>query len=340
MSKILLKDTILLSHGSGGKLSRRLVEDVFLPYFKNPALDLLEDSAPFVSPSDRLVLTTDSYVVDPLFFPGGDIGALAVSGTVNDLVASGAEPAFLTAGFILEEGLSIEILDRILASMERSASEAGVQIIAGDTKVVPHGAADKIFINTAGVGFLKSPNPIGARFVQSGDAVIINGFIGDHGIAVMAQREGLTLPEEVRSDCAPLAGLIKPLLDAGLEIHAMRDPTRGGLAATLNEISQSAGVRMEIDETLIPIRTGVLAACEILGFDPFYLANEGKMVIYLPEKQSDAALNLLKQHPLGQHSRRIGRVIDKGHPIVHLITEIGGRRILDMPVAEQLPRIC
>jgi len=340
MSKRTGSDHILLSHGSGGKLTHQLVEELFMPYFRNPALELLEDSAPFAAGDQRLVMTTDSYVVDPVFFPGGNIGSLAVSGTVNDLLAGGARPAFLSAGFILEEGLPVSHLERILASMRDAAGEAGVMIIAGDTKVVPRGAADKIFITTAGVGFCPAHLRVGARTVAPGDAILLNGYLGDHGIAVMAEREGLSLPQEVVSDCAPLSRLILPLFDAGLPLHALRDPTRGGLSVTLNEIATAADVAIEIEEARLPIRVGVLAACEILGFDPLYLANEGKMLIFLPESHASAALELLRRHPLGRQSRQIGRVAEKGRPQVRLRTEIGGRRILDMPLAEQLPRIC
>ncbi|MBN2432509.1 MAG: hydrogenase expression/formation protein HypE [Acidobacteria bacterium] len=340
MSKGTASDHILLSHGSGGKLTHQLVEELFVPYFRNPSLELLEDSTPFSAGEQRLVMTTDSYVVDPLFFPGGDIGSLAVSGTVNDLLAGGARPAYLSAGFILEEGLPLADLKRILASMRDAAREAGVQIIAGDTKVVPRGAADKIFITTAGVGYCRAHLTVGARSVTPGDVILLNGYLGDHGIAVMAEREGLRLPQEVVSDCAPLTGLLLPLFDAELPLHALRDPTRGGLSATLNEIAQTAGVTIEIDESRLPVRTGVLAACEILGFDPLYLANEGKMLIFLPESRAEQALELLRAHPLGQEARQIGRVMERGRPQVRLLTEIGGRRILDMPLAEQLPRIC
>jgi hydrogenase expression/formation protein HypE len=331
---------ILLAHGSGGKLTHQLVEEFFVPHFRNPSLELLEDSAPFSAGGQRLVMTTDSYVVDPIFFPGGDIGSLAVSGTVNDLLAGGARPAYLSAGFILEEGFPLADLRRVLGSMRDTAREAGVQIIAGDTKVVPRGAADKIFINTAGIGYCPTHLAVGARSVAPGDAILLNGYMGDHGIAVMAEREGLSLPQEVVSDCAPLSGLLLPLFDAGLALHALRDPTRGGLTVTLNEIARTAGVTIEIDEARLPVRTGVQAACEILGFDPLHLANEGKMLVFLPESEAGQALDILRRHPLGRDARQIGQVVDRERSQVRMVTEIGGRRILDMPVAEQLPRIC
>jgi hydrogenase expression/formation protein HypE len=334
-------DTILLAHGSGGLLSHQLIEDVFLPFFRNPALELMEDSSPVEGSSSRILMTTDSYVVDPLFFPGGDIGKLAVCGTVNDLAVSGARPAALTAGFIIEEGLSVATLREVLASMQAAAAEAGVRIVAGDTKVVPRGKADKLFINTAGIGFAMVDALLGARQVRPGDAVLINGPIGDHGVAVMAAREGLRLSSDIRSDCAPLAGLIRILLESGLPVHAMRDPTRGGLATTLNEIALASALLIEVEEDLIPIRPGVRGACEIFGFEPVYLANEGKVLIFLPETDADAALALLQRHPLGAEARRIGRVHEPaGRPGVRLHTGIGGSRILDMLVGEQLPRIC
>lgn len=341
MSKKDSPEMILLAHGSGGQLSHQLISEVFLPAFQNPSLALMEDSSPLDIPSSRLLLTTDSYVVDPLFFPGGDIGKLAVCGTVNDLAVAGARPVALTAGFILEEGLPVATLREVLASMKSAAAEAGISIVAGDTKVVPRGKADKLFVNTAGVGVAITASPIGARQVVPGDAILINGPIGDHGIAVMAAREGLQLSKEIRSDCAPLAALIGKLLEAGLPVHAMRDPTRGGLATTLNEIALAASVRIDIEEDRVPVRAGVRGACEIFGFDPVYLANEGKFLLFLPEESVETALALLRQHPLGVDAQRIGSVKQPTtRPGVRLLTGIGGSRILDMLVGEQLPRIC
>jgi hydrogenase expression/formation protein HypE len=341
MNKKNFPEMILLAHGSGGRLSHQLVEEVFLPVFQNPALALLEDSSPLDLPSSRIYLTTDSYVVDPLFFPGGDIGKLAVCGTVNDLAVAGARPVALTVGFILEEGLPVSTLREVASSMKSAAEEAGVSIVAGDTKVVPRGKADKLFINTAGVGVSLIHSPLGARQVTPGDAVLINGPIGDHGIAVMAAREGLQLSEEIRSDCAPLAGLIGKLFEAGLPVHAMRDPTRGGLATTLNEIALTASVLIEVEEDRIPVRPGVRGACEIFGFDPVYLANEGKFLLFLPEQSAEAALAVLRRHPLGAEAQQIGWVKEPAaRPGVRLLTGIGGSRILDMLVGEQLPRIC
>jgi hydrogenase expression/formation protein HypE len=332
---------VLLAHGSGGQLSHRLVEEYFLPAFANPALDLLEDSSPVDVPAGRLLLTTDSYVVDPLFFSGGDIGRLAVCGTVNDLAVSGARPVALTAGFILEEGFPLDDLRRVLRSMRAAADEAGVAIVAGDTKVVPRGKADKLFINTAGAGVRPAERVIGARCVQPGDAVLVNGPLGDHGIAVMLAREGFKLSDEIRSDCAPLAGLIDGLWRAELPVHAMRDPTRGGLATTLNEIAAAAGVHIEIDEDRVPVRESVQGAAEIFGFDPLYLANEGKVLVFLPEGRADEALRALRAHPLGAGAAWIGRVLEnRPRPLVSMRTAIGGGRVLDMLVGEMLPRIC
>ena len=341
MSKKNVPEMILLAHGSGGRLSHQLVEEVFLPVFYNPALALMEDSSLVDLPSSRILMTTDSYVVDPLFFPGGDIGKLAVCGTVNDLAVAGARPVALTAGFILEEGLPVSLLREVVSSMKAAAEEAGISIVAGDTKVVPRGKADKLFINTAGVGVALTSTPLGARQVVPGDAVLINGPIGDHGIAVMAAREGLQLSEEIRSDCAPLAGLIGEILQAALPVHAMRDPTRGGLATTLNEIALAASVRIDVEEEHIPVRPGVRGACEIFGFDPVYLANEGKFLLFLPEESAEAALALMRRHPLGAGAQQIGWVRESAaRPGVRLLTGIGGSRILDMLVGEQLPRIC
>jgi len=334
-------DTVLLAHGSGGRMSHRLVEEYFLPAFANPALNLLEDSSLVDAGGVRVAMTTDSYVVDPLFFPGGDIGRLAVCGTVNDLAVSGARPLALTAGFILEEGFPLADLRRILDSMRAAALEAGVAVVAGDTKVVPRGKGDKVFVNTAGVGLLPPGREVGARCVRPGDAVLINGPVGDHGIAVMLAREGFQVSEEIRSDCAPLFDLIDPLFQAGLPVHAMRDPTRGGLATTLNEIASAAKVRIEIDEDQLPVRPSVQGAAEIFGFDPLYLANEGKVVLCLPAEFAGPALGLFRKHPLGDGAAVIGRVLDgAGRPAVTLRTQIGGSRILDMLVGEQLPRIC
>lgn len=332
--------TILLGHGSGGKLTHQLISEIFLPHLRNAALEAMEDSARFQVPATDLAFTTDSYVVDPIFFPGGDIGKLAICGTVNDLAVCGATPVCLSAGFILEEGFPVEQLKQILSSMKQAAAEAGVNVITGDTKVVPRTKADKIYINTAGVGcFMSESRPAAVR-VEAGDAILINGPIGDHGIAVMAAREKLSLPAAVQSDCAPLASMVQALFSAGLTIHAMRDPTRGGVATTLNEIAGAAGVEIEIFEAAVPVRGEVTSACEIMGFDPLYLPNEGKLLAFVPAEQASAALDALRAQPLGRDARLIGRVIRKGVPRVIVRTEIGGRRILDMMVGEQLPRIC
>jgi len=341
MTALPSRDRILLAHGSGGLQSRRLVEEMFLPAFRNPALELLEDSGPFLAGRERLVATTDSYVVDPPFFAGGDIGRLAICGTVNDLAVSGARPLCLTAGFILEEGLELELLRRVLDSMREAAAEAGVPVIAGDTKVVPRGKADRIFITTSGVGIQEGTEPPGPARIRTGDAILVNGSIGDHGMAVMAAREGLALGGDLRSDCAPLFGLVNSLRAAGISLHAMRDPTRGGLATALNELAGAARVLIEVEEQRVPVRESVLAACEILGLDPLYVANEGKVVLFVPADQADTALAAMRSHPLGHGAACIGRVqaaAAKG--LVKLQTGIGGARILDLPSGEQLPRIC
>lgn len=335
-----MDDIIRLAHGSGGKLTHRLIEEVFLPYFSNPALSSLDDSALLNLKSKRVAFTTDSYVVDPIFFPGGDIGRLAVCGTVNDLVVQGARPVGLSVGFIIEEGFALDDLHRILASMKQAAEEADVSIVTGDTKVVTSGAADKIFINTAGVGELLTDNPPSGGNAQNGDAVILSGTLGDHGIAVMASREGINFDTEIESDVAPLNQITNALLDAGLDIHVMRDPTRGGLATTVNEIAKSSNVDIELDEQAIPVTEEVRGACELLGFDPIYIANEGKLVLFLPNSQAKGALTIIQKFKIGKNAAIIGSVTKPGEGQVFLKTDIGGHRIIDMLVGEQLPRIC
>jgi hydrogenase expression/formation protein HypE len=334
-------DRILLSHGAGGKLAHELVEKLFLPRFANPALECLDDGAVLGdSPEGQLAVSTDCFVVDPIFFPGGDIGRLAICGTVNDVAMTGAVPRWLTAGFILEEGLPIADLTRIVDSMAATAEEAGVGIVAGDTKVVPRGHADKIFINTAGIGWRPhgvSPTGMGAR---PGDAILASGTLGDHEICLMTLRAGLTLDGNVDSDVAPVNGLVRALVEAGIEIHALRDPTRGGTATVLNEIASSSGVAMRLHEDAIPLRPGVRGACEIMGFDPLYLASEGKMIVVLPEAEADPALEVLRALPYGEEACRMGEVIDGNAGQVTLRTSIGGERIVDMLTGEMLPRIC
>ncbi len=333
-------DRITLDHGSGGRLSHELIAEYFVTALDNEPLKRMNDSAVVDAPTARIALSTDSYVVDPIFFPGGDIGSLAIHGTVNDLAMSGARPLYLTVGFILEEGLPLNDLRRILESMSAAAREAGVMVVAGDTKVVPRGKADKIFINTAGVGLLERNIILGGEQAAVDDAVLISGTMGDHGTCVLAAREGLGFSTPVKSDAASLNGLVDAVLDAANGVHTLRDPTRGGLATTLNEIAQQAGVGIAIDEEAVPYREAVLGACEILGLDPLYLANEGKLIVVVEGAQADAALAALKSHPLGKDACVIGRVLADHPGKVVMNTRVGGKRIVDMLIGEQLPRIC
>jgi hydrogenase expression/formation protein HypE len=342
-------DVILLAHGSGGKLSHDLVERLFVRYFDNPTLLRLDDSAviPIPSPQSpiphpRLAFSTDSYVISPLFFPGGDIGKLAVCGTVNDVSMSGAQPLWLSAGFIIEEGLPLPDLERIVASMAATAEQAGVQIVAGDTKVVDRGSADKLFINTAGLGWVPSGVEIAGDRAQPGDVVILSGTIGDHGMTIMTQREGLRFDSPLESDCAPLNGLVASLLTAlpPGAIHSLRDPTRGGLATTLNELAGRSRVGIEFEETAVPVREAVRGACELLGLDPLYVANEGKLVALVVPEAAEAALAAFHAHEHGREAAIIGRVTDDHPGRVVQRTVLGARRMVDMIVGEQLPRIC
>jgi hydrogenase expression/formation protein HypE len=338
-------DVILLAHGSGGKLSHDLVQRLFVRHFSNPALLHLDDSAVLemaFRPGQRLAFTTDSYVVSPLFFPGGDIGKLAVCGTVNDLSMSGAQPLWLSAGFIIEEGLPYNDLERIVTSMAVTAQQAEVQVVTGDTKVVDRGSADRLFINTAGVGVIAPGVEIGGARARSGDAVLLSGTIGDHGMTILTQREGLTFDSPLQSDCAPLNGLVASLLEAvgSGRVHVLRDPTRGGLATTLNEIASASQVGIEIDEAAIPVREPVRAACELLGLDPLYVANEGKLVAIVEQSVASQALTALRQHPLGAEAALIGRLSGEHAGRVVLRTPLGARRIVNMLMGEQLPRIC
>ncbi|SDF68380.1 hydrogenase expression/formation protein HypE [Sporolituus thermophilus] len=336
-----MSERIQLAHGSGGKLSHDLVREVMLPAFANAALAEMHDGAKVTAGGARLAFTTDSYVVKPLFFAGGDIGKLAVCGTVNDLAMTGAVPLYLSAGFIIEEGFAIDDLRRIVVSMRRAADEAGVAIVTGDTKVVEKGAVDGLYINTAGVGVLLDGVDISPRRVRPGQDIILSGPIGDHAIAIMSERHGLTLPASVTSDCAPLAGLVKAILTAVPDgVAVLRDPTRGGIATTLNEIASQAQVGIFLDETAIPVRPAVQAVCEILGFDPLYLANEGKMLVFVEQVFTEQVLNIMNAHPYGREARVIGRVTAQPAGQVGLRTAIGGMRLLDMLVGDQLPRIC
>ena len=336
---------INLSHGSGGKAMRALIEDVFLGAFGNPLLDPLEDQATLplatlVQHGDRLAFTTDSYVVDPLFFPGGDIGTLAVAGTVNDLAVSGARPLYLSCAMVLEEGLPVELLRRVATSMRRVADEAGVGIVTGDTKVVERGAADKLFINTSGIGVVPAGISLSAGSARPGDAVIASGVLGDHGTAILVARNQLALDAEVASDCQPLHRLIAAMLAACPGLRCLRDATRGGVATVLNEFARASQVGIRIRERDLPIREPVKAACEILGLDPLYLANEGKLIAVAAAEDAPRVLAAMRGEPAGTDAAIIGEVTAEPVGMVVLHTGFGGERIVDMLVGEQLPRIC
>jgi hydrogenase expression/formation protein HypE len=331
---------VLLGHGSGGKLTAELIETLFLPAFHNPYLARLADQAVLEVNGTRLAFSTDAFVVTPLFFPGGDIGRLAVNGTVNDLAMSGARPLYLSAAFILEEGLPLADLQRVVRSMQEASASAGVLLVTGDTKVVNRGSGDKVFITTSGLGIIAPDVTIAVERVQVGDLVILSGTIADHGMAVMSQREGLELETEMVSDTAPLHTLVQAMLEASTAIHYLRDPTRGGLATTLNEIAHSAQVGMVIDERRIPVREEVQGACEILGLDPLYVANEGKLVAVVGRGDADQVVRRMRDHPHGKDARIIGEVVAAHPPLVVMRTGIGGSRIVDRLWGEQLPRIC
>jgi hydrogenase expression/formation protein HypE len=333
--------TIVMGHGGGGKLGNELVEHLFLPAFRNPALENLGDAAVLDVPAGRLAMSTDSFVVQPLFFPGGTIGELAVNGTVNDLAVSGAEPKFLSASFILEEGFPLAQLAAIVESMAAAAATAGVQIVTGDTKVVERGHGDGCYINTAGIGVLRPGIAVGPHRAQPGDAILVSGTIGDHGMAIMSVREGLEFESQIRSDCAALNGLIAEVLAAaGPAVHAMRDPTRGGMASTLNEIAQSSAVGMAIDEASLPVRLEVQSACELLGLDPIYVANEGKVVFFVAPEAAEQVLAILRAHPLGKEAARIGQVTAQHPRMLVARTAMGANRVIPIQIGEQLPRIC
>lgn len=342
--KFYLRDEkITLSHGSGGKSTHNLIEGVFAPAFSNPLLDEMGDSATFKvnGTNQRLAFTTDTYVVNPLFFPGGDIGKLAVHGTINDLAMAGAQPLYLSAGFILEEGFPIAELRRIVASMAAAAHDAGVAIVTGDTKVVQRGKGDGVFINTAGVGLVRATWQPGQLQLQPGDRVLLSGPVGDHGIAIMMAREALEIETDVQSDTAPLYSLVAALLDAAGEgVHCLKDPTRGGVATALNEMALGSEVSVALDESAIPVHPEVRGACEILGLDPLTIANEGKLLAIVAPDVADAALAALRSHPLGRDAAIIGTVQAEPPGMVFLRTDIGGLRVLDMLVGDPLPRIC
>ena len=330
---------ILLDHGMGGLASSRLISEIFIKHLSNEILDSLDDAA-YLEVSPKLSFSTDTYTIDPIFFPGGDIGSLCVSGTVNDIAMLGARPKYLSCGFIIEEGFLLSDLEKIVKSMAHTAKKAGVLVVTGDTKVVPKGSVDKIFINTSGIGEVILDIPLSGKRASPGDKVIINGTIGDHGLAIFTAREGLDLNFDIKSDCAPVNNLILKLIENIPEIHVMRDPTRGGVATTLNEIAIQSNVCIELFEDALPIKSGVKEGCDILGLDPLYLANEGKFICILPEKYVKPALEILREDHLGKHAALIGEVTDTPKGKVVLNTKIGGKRLLSMLEGEHLPRIC
>jgi hydrogenase expression/formation protein HypE len=336
-----MEDVVLLAHGGGGSLMADLIQRVFRRRFADPTLAVADDAADLGAVEGRLAFTTDAFVVDPIFFPGGDIGKLAVFGTVNDLAAQGAVPLFLSVAFVLEEGLPLADLERVSASMAAAVKEAGVRIVAGDTKVVPRGKADKLFITTSGVGRIPEGVSVSGMGVRPGDVLLLNGAVGDHGTAVMLAREELgAFTTPVVSDCASLAGLAAAAHFAGPGLHAMRDPTRGGLAAAVNEIARQSEVALELEESAVPVHEAVRVACELLGLDPYYVANEGKMLLAVAPEVAPEVLRALRVHPLGREAAVIGRVLEGPPGRVTLRTSLGTSRILDLPPGEQLPRIC
>jgi hydrogenase expression/formation protein HypE len=336
-----IRDThVTRSHGSGGKATHALVDALVVPAFDDPLLDGYADAAVLAAGGARLAFTTDAYVVSPLFFPGGDIGRLAVHGTINDLAAAGARPLALAVALIVEEGLAMETLRRVIDSMADAAREAGVRVVTGDTKVVDRGKADGLFVTTSGVGLVRDGIDLDPRRVAPGDVVLVSGDVGDHGTAVMLARDALELEAEIASDTAPLHGLVAALLDAAPGTRALKDPTRGGVATSLNEIASRAGVAITIDEERVPVQPAVRGACEILGLDPLHIANEGKMLAVVPAAEADAALAALRAHPLGARAAVIGRVVAEPRGMVVVRTAVGGTRVLDMLVGDPLPRIC
>ncbi|MEK6556771.1 MAG: hydrogenase expression/formation protein HypE [Candidatus Margulisiibacteriota bacterium] len=334
------EDKILLEHWSGGKLSHDMIKQIFLPRFSNPFLEPLDDSAKITNQHGSIAFTTDSYVVNPIFFPGGDIGKLAVCGTVNDLSMIGATPSYLSLSLIVEEGFSIDLLKQIVSSISEVAEQTGVNIVTGDTKVVEHGAADQLFINTAGIGWIRPGVNLSGVNAKPGDKILLNGYLGDHEMAVLSQREGFKFQGELKSDCAPLNDLVGKMLDACPSIRCMRDPTRGGLATTLNEIASMSNVGMVIEEEKIPLRESVKGISELLGLDPLYLANEGKLIAICPPNEAERLLEVMKNHLFGRNAEIIGRVTEENQKRVILHTLIGGHRILDMLTGGQYPRIC
>jgi len=332
--------TVQLAHGSGGRMSAELVAKFFQPRFTNPILDRLEDQAVLPRPNGRLAFSTDTFVVDPLFFPGGSIGDLAVNGTVNDVCMCGATPQYLSAGFVLEEGLPLETLHRILIDMEKAARQAGVAVVTGDTKVVPRGSCDKIFINTSGLGLVPDGLELTAAALKVGDKIIISGTVADHGMAVMTCRQGLSFQSGITSDTAALNGLVREMLQVSWGIRAMRDPTRGGLAAILNEFAAASGKGLVVEREQVPLRSEVAAACEILGIDPLNVANEGKLVVFVAPDAAENLLAIMRRHPQGREATVIGEVVGAHPSLVAVKNGLGTLQILEMPLGEQLPRIC
>lgn len=331
---------IVLGHGGGGKLSAELIEHLFLPAFRNEMLQNLGDSSIIGVNGTRLAMSTDSYVVRPLFFPGGNIGELAVNGTINDISMSGARPLYLSAGFILEEGLPIETLGRIVDSMAAAARSAGVVLVTGDTKVVDKGHGDGVYINTSGIGLVPDGVEIGPQHAKPGDVVILSGTMGDHGMAIMSVREGLEFETTIESDTAALNGLVAAMLAASPHIHVLRDPTRGGVASSLNEIAQTSQVGIQIDETKLPVNSAVRSACELLGMDPIFVANEGKLLAIVSPDSAEVVFEAMRQHPLGRRAAIIGRVVEQHPGMLVARTGIGGTRVIPLQIGEQLPRIC
>lgn len=333
-------DKILLDHGSGGRISHRLITDLMLPIFDNPMLAALHDGATLDMDGNRLAFSTDTYVVDPIFFPGGSIGDLAVNGTVNDLAMCGAEPLYLSAGLILEEGFSMDDLEKILKDMNKAAENAGVKVVTGDTKVVPKGAVDKIFINTSGIGKIPGHVNISSQNAQPGDKIILSGTIADHGMTVLTQREGMTFDSLLKSDTAPLNRMVSRMLSVCKDIHVLRDPTRGGVGTALNEIAEKSDVGIQIHEEKIPLKNETESICELLGFDPLYVANEGKLIAFVDDDLAEEVLSAIKEDDHGKDAAIIGVVVSDHLGKVVMKTRIGGTRIIDMLTGGQLPRIC
>ena len=333
-------DKILLDHGSGGKISHSLTANLLLPAFDNPALAMLDDGATLNLAGSRIAFSTDTYVVDPIFFPGGSIGDLAINGTVNDVAMCGAAPLFLSVGLIIEEGFPMADLERVVSRMNHAAKQAGVTVVTGDTKVVPQGAADKIFINTAGIGIIDEKTNVSGANAKPGDTVILSGTMADHGMTILSQRQGLTFESTLKSDSAPLNRMVADMLATQCDIHVLRDPTRGGVGTTLNEIAAKSQVGIRIHEQRLPVRPEVSGICELLGFDPLYVANEGKLLAFVPTAQAEHVLAVMQRSPYGKDACIIGETVDDHLGRVFMRTRIGGERIVDMLTGEQLPRIC